>query len=155
MKRAQAMVETLVAVLLIVALFDGAWRLSRLVAAKTLLDHAAARAARAKAVGLNEFMCLKTARASMIPVAGKRLWPDYGFDEVARIPIYMASEDASRANGVLEYELWGHTDVNARSGGGISPTVKAELRMDAPEFSVTGSAQVESHFPLYMFDSGW
>ena len=81
MKRAQAMFETLIAVLVIMLIFTGAFRISRMLAARTVLDYAAARAARAKAVGFNDFMCVKSARAAMIPVAGKRLW-----QEVTRRP---------------------------------------------------------------------
>ena len=49
MKRAQAMVETLIAVLVIMLIFTTAFTLSRKLAARTLLDYGAARAARAKA----------------------------------------------------------------------------------------------------------
>lgn len=155
MKRAQAMFETLIAVLVIMLIFTGAFRISRMLAARTVLDYAAARAARAKAVGFNDFMCVKSARAAMIPVAGKRLWPtDSGVDEVSRVPIYMASENYPHANGILEYEHWHTTSIDVESGSGFTPEVDAELYMHTDEFEATGRAKIESHFPFYMYDQG-
>ncbi|MBO5648260.1 MAG: hypothetical protein J6S30_05820 [Kiritimatiellae bacterium] len=155
MKRAQAMFETLIAVLVIMLIFTGAFRISRMLAARTVLDYAAARAARAKAVGFNDFMCVKSARAAMIPVAGKRLWPvDDEADEVYRVPIYMASENYPHANGILEYEHWHTTGIDVDSGTGISPVVDAELHMRTEEFESIGRAKIESHFPFYMYDQG-
>ena len=156
MKRAQAMVETLIAVLVIMLIFTSAFMISRKLAARTLLDYGAARAARAKAVGFNDFMCRKSARAAIIPVAGKRLWPtDPGVDEVARVPIYLASENPPRANAILEYEYWHTTDIDVRSGMGIAPVVESRVEMSTEEFEVEGNAKVESHFPFYMHDAGF
>ena len=155
MKRAQAMFETLIAVLVIMLIFTGAFRISRMLAARTVLDYAAARAARAKAVGFNDFMCVKSARAAMIPVAGKRLWPtDSEVDEVSRVPIYMASENYPHANGILEYEHWHTTGIDVESGSGVSPVVDAEVSMHTEDFEMSGRAKIESHFPFYMYDQG-
>lgn len=155
MRRAQAIVETLVAVLVILFLFTGAHRISRMVAAKTVLDHAAARAARAKAVGFNDFMCEKTALAAAIPVSGRRLWPlDSSVDEVSRVPIYLASGDRGRANGVLEYERWHSASVSAEAGSGADPVASAKIEMEGEDFSLNGSAKIEAHHPFYMFDQG-
>lgn len=156
MKRAQAMVETLIAVLVIMLIFTSAFMLSRKLAARTLLDYGAARAARAKAVGFNDFMCRKSARAAIIPVAGKRLWPTgQGIDEVARVPIYLASENPPRANAILEYEYWHSTGIDVQSGMGIAPVAEARVEMSTEEFEVEGNAKVESHFPFYMHDVGF
>ena len=156
MKRAQAMVETLIAVLVIMLIFTTAFTLSRKLAARTLLDYGAARAARAKAVGFNDFMCIKSARAAIIPVAGKRLWPtDRGIDEVSRVPIYLASENPPRANAILEYEYWHTTDVDGPSGLGPAPVAEARVELSTRDFTVEGTAQVESHFPFYMYDAGF
>lgn len=155
MRRGQAIVETLIAILLIVAIFEGAYRLSRMVTSQTLLDHAAARAARSRAVGFNEFMCRKTARAAMIPVAGKRIWPVVeGVDEVARVPVYLSSEDESIANGTLEYEYWPSTRLDLELNGGLAPAVEAAMSLSTPDFSLTGRGGCEAHFPYYMFDGG-
>lgn len=155
MRRAQAMLETLIAVLVILFVFTGAHLVTRMLAARTILDHAASRAARAKAVGFNDFMCEKSARAAMIPVAGKRLWPeDIAFDEVARVPIYLESEDRSRANAVLDYEYWRTSGVDVDSGLGIAPVATASIDYSSDDFDMTASASVESHYPFYMNDEG-
>ncbi len=149
------MVETLLATLVILFLFLGAYRISRMVAARTLLDHAAARAARAKAVGLNDFMCEKSARAAMIPVAGRRSWPEEGgFAEVSRIPIYLESEDWPRARAVLDYAWWPTTSVDVESGHGLAPLAEASVRLKTPDYDLTGRGAVESHFPHYIIDQG-
>ena len=156
MTRAQAMVETLIAVLVIVFAFTSAFTLSRKLAARTLLDYGAARAARPKSVGFNDFMCVKSAKAAIIPVAGKRLWPtDPNVDEVSRVPIYLASENPPRANAILEYEYWHTTDIDVESEHGAAPVVDAEISMSTPDFDVEGQAKVESHFPFYMYDAGF
>lgn len=155
MRRGQAMVETVLAVLVIMLIFFGAYQLSRMVAARTLLDHAAARAARAKAVGFNDFMCEKSARVAMIPVAGERLWPEEaGFAEVARVPIYLTAEDWPRAQAVLDYEHWHTMDFNVRSEAGLSPVAESSIYLSTPDFDMEGRARVESHFPFYMNDQG-
>ncbi|MCR5414332.1 MAG: hypothetical protein K6F50_06355 [Kiritimatiellae bacterium] len=155
MRRGQAMVETLIALLAVTFIFMGAYRLSRLVAARTLLDHAAARAARAKSVGFNDWMCEKSARVAMIPVAGERIWPEEGgFAESSRIPIYLSSPDGARAHGILDYEWWHATDVDVASGLGVAPRVESSVRLATPDMDVTGRAAFESHFPFYMHDQG-
>lgn len=155
MKRAQAMLETLIAILVIMLVFTSAFTLSRKLAARTLLDYGAARAARAKAVGFNDFMCEKSARAAIIPVAGKRLWPtDPMVDEVSRVPIYLSSENPPHANGILEYERWHSTYIDVESGMGMTPTAEATVEMSAEDFEAVGRAEIESHFPFYMYDAG-
>ncbi|MBQ5530769.1 MAG: hypothetical protein IIT98_02040 [Kiritimatiellae bacterium] len=156
-KRAQAMIETLFAMMLIVFVFMEALRLSRMIQTKTVLDHAAGRAARAKAVGFNRFMCEKSARAAMIPVSGKRLWPQYGeYDTVSRVAQYMAAENAGRANAVLEYAGWHNAGISIDSHPGLAPV--ANSRIDVEDrffgFRASGSATIESHFPFYMDEAG-
>ncbi len=154
--RGQAILETVLAVFFLVFVFLIFFHLSRMVQARILLDHAAARAARARAVGFNEFMCLKSARVAMIPVAGERLWPEGAMDweEVARIPIYLSTAHEGIARGVLEYEYWRSMEVEVDSSGGLTPEVEAEIRMKTPDFTMEGRAEIESHFPLYLQDLG-
>lgn len=155
-RRGQAMLETVLAVFFITLIFYGLFELSRMVTARILVDHAAARAARAKAVGFNDFMCLKSARVALIPVAGKRLWPveNSGWDEVSRVPIYLSSENEGHARGILEYEHWNTTDINISSGYGLGATSRCDIRMETDDYEMEGQAEVESHFPLYMFNQG-
>ena len=167
MRRGQAMLETALAVLFITFVFLGLFQISHLVTAQVLLDHAAARAARAKAVGFNDFMCEKSARVAMIPVAGRRLWPaENEFSEASLVPIYLESEHPGLANGVLDYERWHHMGINVYSGSGVAPRAAAEVGLALPRFWsrgddyeddpiwIGGEARVESHFPFYMDDQG-
>ena len=160
------MLETALAVLFVTVAFIVVFRVEHMLTTKILLDHAAARAARAKAVGLNRWMCLKSARVATIPVAGRRLWPEGGeYDESSLVPIYMATEHEAMARGVLEYERWGAMDARIDSGGGVSPVASARIAVDAPRFGLgedggsgtvelVGESRIESHFPLYMNDGG-
>ena len=152
LRRGQAMVETLLAVLVITALFFALFRLSRMLTGKIMLEHAAMRVARARAVGMNGFMCLKTARVSVIPVAGRRLRPDENderenISETALARMYMRTPDASYADGLLRYEDWDRLSVHPGSGGASH----TEMRTDW--FRLRGEAEVDA-FPVYMNDMG-
>jgi len=152
------MVETVLAVLVITSLFLVLFRLSYMLTAKILTEHAAMRVARARAVGMNDFMCKKTARVSVIPAAGKRLWPqgdelDYGM-ELARIPIYMGTPDAGVANGVLEYEGWDRLIVNPGDGTDTEVRLGVSLFDGAVEYELDGEAAVEDNYTLYMNNQG-
>ena len=151
----QSMLETVLAVFFVTFVFYALFELSRLVAARILADHAAARAARAKAVGFNDFMCRKSARVALIPVSGRRLWPEGNvWDESARVPSYLSAANEADARGILEYERWPSTDVAVRSGYGPGAVAECGVRLEADDHAVEGRAAVESHFPLYMFDQG-
>lgn len=169
MRRGQAMVETCLAIVFVSLILFGFFELSRMVEARILLGHAAARAARARTVGMNDFMCLKSARVAMIPVAGRRMWPedeDGGeFDEASRVPIYLCTDNEAIARGVLEYERWDEMAVEVDAGGGLASKVGAWIAMDLPRFlswgdnedkaiRMEGANEIEAHFPLYMNDQG-
>lgn len=173
------MLETAIAVLFVTFLFLCLFQVTQMLSAKVLLDHAAARAARAKAVGFNDWMCLKSARVAMIPVAGKLLWPEYDdeysgmgrFGVTWRVPDYLASENEPLARGILEYERWNTMDFWVKSGYGISSEAEAYLSIGIPRFyarnaesdfdgygggevEIEGEAKIESHYPFYMYDQG-
>ncbi len=160
----QAMLETVLAVFFITLMFLFVFQIAHMVTTKILLDHAAARAARARAVGFNEWMCLKSARVAMIPVAGSRTWPKEGErDEAFLVPDYMAADNEGMSNGILDYERWHTMDFGIRSG--LGNEVESHLALDIPRFysrgdedsdtiEIEGEARVESHFPLYMNDQG-
>lgn len=164
LRRGQAMMETVLAVFFLTVIFLLVFQVAHMVTAQILLDHAAARAARAKAVGFNDWMCLKSARVAMIPVAGTRLWPEAAaWREASLIPSYMEAENESRAKGLLEYERWQTMDFDVRAG--IGTEVESEVAIEVPRFysigdgdddpiEIKGEAKVESHFPLYMNDQG-
>ncbi|MBO7684202.1 MAG: hypothetical protein J6T51_05715 [Kiritimatiellae bacterium] len=143
------MVETVIAVLVVTAVFFGLFRLSRLLSGKILLEHAAMRVARARAVGFNDFMCAKAAHVAVIPVAGRRLWPDgedalSASEELARVRTYLESPDGARARGLLEYEGWNRMGVNPGDGGWSVVSMPVEgLRLE-------GRAGIEDGASYYM-----
>ena len=142
------MLETVLAVLVVTFLFLMLFNLSHLLTGKILVEHAAMRVARARAVGFNDFMCIKTARVALIPVSGKRLWPDddkfTAGNELARVRTYLESPDAARANGLLDYENWKTLSVDAGDGGQSVVTIKTGW------FKVEGKAGIEDGYSYYM-----
>ena len=70
------MVESMLVVMLMIVVFMGVFQFFHAAAARDILDHAAARAARARAVGFNHFMVEKAARVAAIPVSGKMIMPE-------------------------------------------------------------------------------
>ena len=167
------MIETVIAVVVITFMFLGVFRLSRLLTTKILMQHAAMRVARARTVGLNRFMCLKSARVAVIPVAGRRIWPtsegDENFDydmERARSAIYMGTPNPAIARGVLEYAGWNRLSVDEGDGTDSRVTMNcryfgegedgrpAESESGNDWFTIGGKAGVEQNYTLYMMDGG-
>ena len=152
------MVETVLAVLFVSLLFLALFRLSCMLTSKVMLQHAAMRVARARSVGFNDYMCRKSARVAVIPVAGRRTWPAEGeIDaamEEARVSAYMATADEAEARGVLDYERWGALRVDP--GDGRSSDVSMDFEMFDGEWKLglSGEAGVESNHLLYMNDAG-
>jgi hypothetical protein len=152
-RNGQAMVETVIAVLIITFAFLTLFKLSQLLTGKIMLEHAAMRVARARAVGFNDFMCRKAARVAVIPAAGKRIWPA-GADELndsmelARIAIYMNTPNAGVANAVMEYEGWRKLKVDPGAGD------DSRVVMETDWFDLEGAAGIESNYQLFMNDQG-
>lgn len=71
----QAMIESLLVMIVACLLFFALFQYAELFTAKLMLSHAAARAARARAVGFNRWMVDKSARVAMIPASGRRVVP--------------------------------------------------------------------------------
>ena len=69
------MVESVFVIVLACLCFFAVFQYAHLFSAKAVLEHAAARAARARTVGFNRFMVEKSARVAAIPASGKRLAP--------------------------------------------------------------------------------
>lgn len=155
MRRGQAMLETVLAVFFVTLLFLGLFELSLKLNKRIVLDYAAQRVARAKTVGLNDFMCLKTARVATISIAGERLWPEktaeYIYDtavDLGRIPIYLGSKNEARARAILDYEFWHTMKFFVHGGSGIAPEVSAFV--SSSEDDMVGEAKIESHYPYYL-----
>ena len=146
------MIETVLAVLVITFVFLTLFKLSHMLTGKIMLEHAAMRVARARAVGMNEFMCLKAARVAVIPVAGERLKPGKDderkdMSESALARMYMRTPDSSYADGLLRYKDWDKLSLNP-SGGGIT-----RISMKTEWFDLRGEAEVDGP-PIYMNNMG-
>jgi hypothetical protein len=76
-RKGQALIETCLVMIVLCLILFGALQISRLFAAREILDYAAARGARAQTVGFNRFMVYKTIRVGAIPNAGQLISPDY------------------------------------------------------------------------------
>ena len=156
----QAMVETVLAVVFLSFAFLALFRLSHLLTGKILMEHAAMRVARARAVGFNDFMCRKAARVAVIPVAGTRTWPDEAgeslsaAEELGRISDYLASEDEARARGILDYANWGDLRVEAGDGTDVSVTLGLDVLDGTRRVDLVGQAGVEANASLYLLDGG-
>ena len=116
------------------------------------------RVARARAVGLNEFMCEKAARICVIPVAGKRLQPaddDERTDisETAIARMYMRTPDSGYADGLLRYEGWNDLSVTPGRGGASLTAMKGQEDDWTSWTVLRGEAEVDG-FPVYMNDQG-
>ncbi len=71
------MIESVFVIILTSLVFLAVFQYAQLFSAKMILTHAAARAARARTVGFNRWMMLKSARVASIPAAGRRVVPEY------------------------------------------------------------------------------
>lgn len=144
------MVESMIALVIITGVFLVLFKVSHLLTGKILVEHAAMRVARARAVGFNEFMRLKAARICIIPVAGERLWPAKDdprkdISEVALAHVYMRTPDSVYADGLLEYENWAPDRLSISSRGGT----RSSVRLKTDWMDLSGEAEVDS-LPIYL-----
>ena len=99
------MVETVFTVILTSLVFLALFQYAQLFSSKIILTHAAARAARARTVGFNEWMMLKSARVASIPAAGRRIVPAYaGVD-----PAITAALQQNRIGDIWDLALHSNT----------------------------------------------
>ena len=151
LRRGQSMVEGMLGIIFVSFVLFVSIYIVRMLTARILLDHAAARAARARAVGLNDFMCEKSSLVALIPVSGRRALPFEISEEAERIPLFLASDSWEKANGILDYEWWDGAQLHINEHvGTLDPSVDTSTTLTTDDFTVHGSAAVESHYPLYM-----
>ena len=91
------MIESLMAIGLICLIFFGAMQISQMFAAREILYHAAARGARAKTVGFNQWMVRKAIHVAAIPISGPMLTPQVDPQD----PTIVAAIEASKGAGAL------------------------------------------------------
>ncbi|NLB68454.1 MAG: hypothetical protein GX804_02040 [Lentisphaerae bacterium] len=73
----QALVESLIVIFILSLFLFGLLQVAIAYNGRLILHHAAARAARSRAVGFNEWMALKAQRVASIPNSGEMIFPDF------------------------------------------------------------------------------
>lgn len=164
-----SIVESCIVVGVLCLLLMSLFELFRLIAAREILDYAAARGARAKAVGFNEFMVFKSVHVGAIPNAGVLIEPDVSGGpleqraaERGRIPLYMGAQNPDWLDDTLDYEDWG-TIFYSYVEFPDPPLVQFHVSQNVPlraamhrafyaEDSIpfTGEATVDNHYPFYL-----
>ena len=171
----QAMVESVIVLIIILLVFLALFNLSDFTRAKLLVENAAVKCARARAVGYNDFMLRKIARLATMPAAGECLTaadsgegrPSYA-ERYFKISDYLMSEYEAQADAILDFAYWqnGDTFISATAGGNSAATATVTQRRprlfdfgalagaakpdgdDRAEISAT--ATVEAHYPDYL-----
>ena len=162
------------AVLLISLLFMGLVQISLLYTAKEVVQYASNKGARARTVGLNNFMIYKTVRVGTIPNAGKMVWPEVQGGpieqsqvELANIPWYLGAPNPSYLPAILDYDNWSSVSYNSPAplpGGPLTVTVSQSYPLTMPGhrafyaddiMPLEGETKMENHYSLYMNDMGW
>jgi hypothetical protein len=99
------MIESVFVIIVACLCFLGIFQYANLFAAKAVLSHAAARGARARAVGFNHWMVEKSARVAAIPASGKRITPAFaGVD-----PAITAALSRNRVGEIWDLALRSNT----------------------------------------------
>ena len=173
-KCGQAMVETVIVMIAILIVFLTVLNLGDYIRARVMVENAAMKCARARAVGYNDFMLRKIARLATMPVAGECKTTDdaangrlsYG-ERYNRISDYLMSDYEAQADAILDFEHWldGNTYVNASIGDSsstatvtqrrprlfdISMLVGGERPDDDERDTISATATVESHYQAYL-----
>ncbi len=164
------MLETALALMFLCLVFFLVADYAELLRTRTILDYAAARGARARAVGFNDFMVTKTLRIASMPVAGDCITtketgisPSTGF-LISRSGSYLETEYESDTKGILDFELWdpckfGWSATESYNGQQGDVTLQVHQRhpllssppgCDADETTLCGKAQNESHYRYYL-----
>ena len=168
------MLETVLAVLVITFLFLMLFNLSHLLTGKILVEHAAMRVARARAVGFNDFMITKTVRISTMATAGRCLTQD---DEgnalstgtlVSRMGSYLQAENDAETSGILDFPYWRGHHLGwdcSEPGGDVNELIMRvwqsrplygngedaeDAAIDGRDYKLTGEARIEGHYPFYL-----
>ena len=153
-KRGQAMVESTLAMIVVLLVFLALFNLADLTRTKLLVENAAVKCARARSVGYNDFMLRKIARIATMPAAGRCLTPSDSGDgtlsrsmQYHRIGDYLSSEYETQADAILDFEHWqeGKTQVSASQEQSKTTATVSQQRPRLFDFGVfTGSARADS-----------
>ena len=169
----QAMVETILVLFFLVLAFFSVFQVEDNFRAKMLVEYAASLVARARTVGMNDFMLEKTADIATMAAAGECYTEtDAGNNlsaqgMIARSGDYLACEYGEQARQVLDFELWrnGKTQAICPLAGFKLTAHVIQLRPqffdlgsylsgtppvdkdDAPHARIEGEYSIEAHYP--------
>ncbi len=155
-KSGQAMIETTIAMIVVLIVFLAMFNLSDQMRAKLLVENASVKCARARAVGYNDFMLRKIARLSTMPAAGRCLTASAHDGDAAlsrgeryaRIGDYLASEYEAQADAILDFEHWQDGNTSVACSADASRTI-ATVTQRRPRITglnmLTGSANSDTH----------
>ncbi len=118
MKSGQSLIEACLALTILCLIFMGGFQVSQLIGTRQVLFHAAARGARAKAVGFNRFMVEKSIWVASIPNAGRMIAPDVP-NEDAELREWL---DTETAGGV-----WDQVLASGDSTAGVHEIERARI----------------------------
>ncbi len=167
-KAGQAMIETVVVMLVLCIVFFLIYEYTGLLTMHSVLDYAAARAARARTVGFNDFMVTKTVRISTMSTAGPCKTTDDRGESlstgalVSRMGSYLQAENDAETSGILDFEYWNgaHLGWNCSGPGGESGELIMRVWQRRPlyvgddeyarQYTVNGEARIEGHYPFYL-----
>ena len=172
-RKGQAMVETVVVMFFLCLAFFLVYEYANIFIAHTVVNYAASRAARARAVGFNDFMVTKTIRVATAGVAGEcRSHNDSGDDLstgaiVSRMGSYLETANESETRGILDFELWDASKLGWSADeprGDSADNAELIIRVwqrrnlygsadscDCKDLhEVRGEAGIENHYPLYL-----
>lgn len=171
------MVETAFVMLFLALAFFAAFQFADTFRAKLLCEYAAARVARARTVGFNDWMLRKTANLATMSAAGECLTdaPSGGAPSaaflVSRMADYLDCGYDAQAEKVLDFEYWhdGRTAAVCPLYGAKLTAAVTQRRPvffnlaaafggapqpddgdDAADSRVTGHASIEAHYPAWM-----
>ncbi len=164
----QALIESCLVIGLICLLLAAVFQLAHLVVAQ---DYAAARGARARAVGFNDFMVAKTVRIGALgnagalrvpPPPGGGPWAQWQACELPRIPHYLQAEPWM-LESILDYDGWDDITWHGPAGPGPLTEMHVAQRVPLLFFSnvfravfagsavpMAGSAAIDTHYPEYL-----
>ena len=168
------MIETGVVLFFLCMVFFWVYEYTTLLTNHTVLDYAAARAARARTVGFNDFMITKTVRIATMATAGRcRTQDDEGNDLstgplVSRMGSYLQAENDAETRGILDFPYWDGSRLGwdcDEPGGEVNElTMRVwqnkplygngedaqDAAIDGRSIKLTGEARIEGHYPFYL-----
>lgn len=170
------MVESVIALFFVLVIFLFMVDLLQAMKAKILVEYAAAKCARARSVGYNDFMLTKIARLATMPAAGKCKTRDEEGVVISRsaathkMGAYLNSGYEAQADQILDFDFWNSTFVDTKlDSSGIEVTVlqrrqipffdsvfkllgeKNRPNADSPfELPVKGCSKIGTHYLDYL-----